>query len=282
MAQRLKRTMRGNPGSKLRLVERDLWLLEGLAKMRFLTTRQLGKLYFNGSRWYPNKRLRRLLDAGLVKAWVRNLAEENVYSITRSGFAAIENGNATSRPKIKIPYGLDENLPHLLAINAVRASLAVTLPDANGEIVWWRSDWELRSHGRERIIPDGLFLVKWHGVKEQAYALEVDNNTRSTRNFLKKILAYDGLQSKAGKIYGIADAIILVSAADPKWLERYRASIKQLRLDRRIWFAPVEQIEREGASAAVWVNGSEKTYSLRDLTFCPYRKDRRFSEHAAK
>ncbi len=266
MAQRIQRTVRGNPKNKLRLTERDLWLLEGLAKMRFLTTRQLGGLYFGGSRWYPTKRLRNLLNAGLIKAWVRNLAEENVYSITRGGLSTVENGDATLGPQIKIPYRLDENLPHLLAINAVRASLAVSLPDANGEILWWRSDWELRAHGREPIIPDGLFFVKWHGLKEQAYALEVDNNTRSTRQFLKKILAYDGIQTRGGKIYGIADAIVLVSAADPKWLERYRASIKELRLDRRVWFATVEQIKREGATGAIWVNGSEAKRRLPELT----------------
>src|SRR5688572_18758264 len=115
-------------GSKLRIKERDLWLLEGLAKMRFLTTSQLSKLYFNGSRWYPNKRLRNLLDAGLVKVWVRNVAEENVYSITRSGFAAINDPNAVLPQGTKMPYRLDENLTHLLAINDVRTSLAVSLP----------------------------------------------------------------------------------------------------------------------------------------------------------
>src|SRR5262249_5747231 len=151
--------------------ERDIWILEALAKMRFLTTSQLAKLYFNGSPWYPNKRLRRLLDAGLVKAWVRNLAEENIYSITRSGLAAGENRDETSA-LTKIPYRLDENLAHLLAINDVRTALAVALPESNAEILWWRSDWELRSHGRERIIPDGLFVIKWNGVKDQAYALE--------------------------------------------------------------------------------------------------------------
>jgi len=119
-------------------------------------------------------------------------------------------------------------------------------------------------------------------LNEQAYALEVDKNTRSTRNFLKKILAYDGIQTRGAKIYGIADAIILISAADPKWLERYRASVKQLRLDRQIWFASTEQIKREGATGAVWANGSEKKYSLRDLTFCPYCKDRNFYEIAGK
>src|SRR5262245_48229818 len=168
--ERTRRTMRGTPCQTLRLVERDLWILEGIAQMRFLRTSQLSKLYFDGVRWYANKRLRNLLDAGLVKVWVRNLAEENIYSITRCGLDVIEARDGLL-PKTKIPYGLDENLDHLLAINEVRTSLALTLPEADAEIVWWRSDWDLRAHGRERIIPDSLFVIKWHGLKEQAYAL---------------------------------------------------------------------------------------------------------------
>src|SRR5436190_24303772 len=91
--------------SKIRVTARDLWLLEALAKMRFLTTGQLARLYFNGSRWSANKRLRKRLDAGQLKAWVRNLSEENVYSIIKNGLSAIENENITQPLETKIPYG---------------------------------------------------------------------------------------------------------------------------------------------------------------------------------
>jgi hypothetical protein len=270
---RTHRTVKSPKVCKLRLTARDHWILEALAKMRFLTTSQLARLYFNGSRWSANKRLRKLLDGDQLKVWVRNLSEENVYSITRYGLSVIENGNVTSPLETKIPYGLDGNLEHLLAINDVRTSLALDLPEANGEILWWRSDWELRVHGRERIIPDGLFLIKWQGLKEQAYALEVDNNTRSSRNFVKKILAYASLQTTGKGIYGVSDPIILVGCSDRKWMERYRVSVKQLRLKTRIWFATAKAIKDTGAAGAIWFNGAEEKYSLRDLTFYPYSKD---------
>jgi hypothetical protein len=274
MASRTHRTVRSLKLSKLRLTTRDLWLLEGLAKMRFLTTGQLAKIYFNGSRWSANKRLRKLLDGGHIKAWVRNLSEENVYSITRNGLLAVENGNVSLPLETKIPYSLDGNLEHLLTINDVRTSLALDLPEANGQILWWRSDWELRSHGRERIIPDGLFLIKWHGLKDQAYALEVDNNTKSSRNFLKKILAYASVQNRGTGIYQMADPVILVVGSDYKWLGRYRDSAKQLRLKPRLWFATTKEIKDVSAAGAIWLNGAEEKYSLRDLTFLPYSKDR--------
>src|SRR5262249_24544960 len=154
--------------------------------------------------------------------------------------------NITLPLETKIPYGLDGNLEHLLTINDVRTSLALGLSEANGEIVWWRSDWELRSHGRERIIPDGLFLIKWQGLKEQAYALEVDNNTKSSRNFLRKILAYASAQTRGGRIYQIADPVVLVVGSDHKWLERYRASARGLRIKPRIWFATAKDLKNTG------------------------------------
>ena len=264
MSARTGRTAKSQTKSKLRITERDLWTLEALTKMRFTTTSQLATLFFKRSRWSANKRLRKLLDAGFVNVWVKSLSEENIYSIARKGLGAIE-GRSKASPKRKIPYGLDENLEHLLAINDVRTSLAVNLPQANAEIVWWRSDWELRSHGRERIIPDGLFLIRWHGIREHAYALEVDNNTRSARNFLKKILAYVSSRSLNKTIYGIADPTILVAGCDPKWLDRYSASIKNLSPSGRIWFATIEDIKREAAMGSIWINGTEQKCSLREL-----------------
>ena len=266
---KVKRTSRtvASPGrGSIRITERDLWVLEALAKMRFATTNQLAALFFDGSRWSANKGLRKLLDARLLNVWVRSLSEENIYSVTKRSLTAIEDENFTLSYETKPLRGFDENLNHLLAINDVRTSLVMTLPEAGGEIGWWRSDWELRSHGRERIIPDGLFLINWQGLKEQPYALEVDNNTRSSRNFMKKILAYASLPNRGKGIYGIADPIILIACSDRKWMERYRISVKQLRPNRRVWFATIEEIKREGATGAVWANGSEKRRSLLELT----------------
>lgn len=273
MAVRVHRTVRSPKIYKLRTTDRDLWILEALAKMRFLTTSQLAVLFFEGSRWSTNKRLRKLLDAGLLNVSVRSLSEENIYSITKRGLNTVEENNITLMYSIKTPRGLDENLNHLLAINDVRTSLALSLPETHGDIVWWRSDWDLRSHGCERIIPDALFLIKWHGLKDIPYALEVDNNTKSAKNFLKKILAYASFQARGLSIYGVSEPIVLVACAHPKWMERYRMSVKHLRLNHRISFAAIKDIKDAGAACAIWVTDGAKKYSLRELTFHPYGKE---------
>ena len=83
--RRTKRTCRRRNGAESRRTERDLWVIEALGKMQFLTTRQIARLLFNGSRSAANKRLRTLFDAGLIRVWLRSLTVDNVYGLTPLG-----------------------------------------------------------------------------------------------------------------------------------------------------------------------------------------------------
>jgi DNA-binding transcriptional ArsR family regulator len=65
-------------------------VLDALAKMQFLTTRQIGHLLFNGSRSAANKRLRKLFDAGLVRVWLRSLNTDNIYALAPRGRRLLE------------------------------------------------------------------------------------------------------------------------------------------------------------------------------------------------
>ncbi len=89
---RTKRTSRRTKRSRSQRTDRDLWLLEALAKMQFLTTRQIASLLFNGSRSAANKRLRTLFDAGLIRVWMRSLNMDNVYGLTQRGRRLLQGG----------------------------------------------------------------------------------------------------------------------------------------------------------------------------------------------
>ncbi len=259
-----------NPECRSRLTERDLWILESVGKMRFLTTSQLAQLHFEGSRSAANKRLRKLLDAGLIRSWVRDLAQDNVYSLDRKGLGVLDDPDPGMNHTV--PRGLDGNLDHLLAINQVRISLALGLPGV-GEIAWWRSDWELRSSFRERIIPDALFAIRWESG-EQAFALEVDNCTRSTRTFLRKVLAYRARKSLGQPLYGLREFLILVVGRDEQWLERYRLSVAHARLGSRIWFTSLSDLTTTGTLGEIWRGADEhEKYSLRTVALLPYGKE---------
>jgi len=269
--QRQPRSVRYR-GRQYRLTERDVWLLEALAKMRFLTTGQISGLGFGGSRWAANKRLRKLLDAGLVRVWVRHLAEENVYSIDRMG--ARQLGDPQDDEKApRIPRGLDANLDHLLAINEFRIALALGLEKAAGEIAWWRSDWELRGNVRACVVPDAFFAVRWAG-EERSYVLEADNNTRSVRQFLKKLLSYASLLERGGGAYRAANLNMLVVTRDAGWLERYRQALRILPIRSHVWFTTLAEAKEERAVGRIWKRtGEDSEYSLQELSSLPYGKE---------
>jgi len=255
-----------------RVTERDTWILEALAKMRFLTTRQLARLFFQGSKWSANKRLRKLFDAGLVKVWLRSLSEENVYSLTQKGRGLISQ--EVLKAGAQVPRGLDGNLEHLLAINQVRISMALGLPKIGGEIAWWRSDWELRAQGKARTIPDALFEVRWGTGEARIFALELDNNTKSQRGFLKKILGYLSVHGRSESLYGVRDFITLVVGSDAAWVEKYREALAGSDLVTRIWFTTMEKLEERGVESEIWkAPGTEENYSLQKIGSLPYGKE---------
>lgn len=270
--RRQVRTVAHTDAASLRLTERDTWILDALTRMRFLTTTLLSLLFFAGSRDAANKRLRRLLDGGYVKAWVVSLARDNVYSLTRRGFAAL--GATAEHAPASTPRSLDGNLDHLLAINTVRVALARTLAGAaEGELVWWRSDWELRTHRGQRTIPDALFAVAWPDGAERVFALEVEHHTRAPRSFQAKLLRYASASYRPGSLLGQTSPVVLVVGLSPTWLARYRAALAALPLPLAVGCATLGDIERAGAGA-VWRSPTIDTpLSLRTLATLPYRTE---------
>jgi hypothetical protein len=268
-----------HPGRSLRFTERDRWLLESLAKMRFLTTSQLARLGFGGSCWAANKRLRKLLDGRLVRVWLRSLADENVYSVTPAGSTAAADGSEES--DAVVPRGLDGNLDHLLAINTVRIALALGLSDIGAEITWWRSDWDLRARVQERVIPDGLFAMRWESGREQVFALEVDNRTKSLRAFVAKVLRYGALLAHGRGLYGLGGIVTIVVGRDARWVSRFRQSLAHMRLDSQVWFAVLADVEAQGPLGQIWkAPADESAHSLREVGYLPYGKERAKNENS--
>lgn len=247
--------------------ERDRWILEALAKMRFLTSTQIAKLFFGGSRSITNRRLRRLFDAGLVRVWVRNLAQDNVYALAPSGRNDLEEFEDPAA-SLSCPRRLDGQLDHLLAINSVRIALAMSLTD--GVLAWWQSDWELRRYGSDESVSDARFAISWPGTGELRYALEVEYHTRSPRTFLRKMLRRARTQTGALR-NRTDDAMVLVVGRHPSWVERYRQAVATLTIGHGVWFSTLTEVEQEGADAAIWRPASgEQSAQLRALTNCPY------------
>lgn len=275
LRQRMKRSLKRPGGSRHLQTDRDLWLLGALAKMRFLTTRQIACLLFGGSQSAANKRLRKLLDNGCVRVWVPNLNRDNIYGLAPQGRSLLLNESEELEPALRCPGRMDGRIEHLLAINSVRIALAIGLPGSDGELMWWRSDWELRAHSRQRTIPDALFVVRWPDVGDQVFALEVEHGTRAPRSFQGKLLRYGAAARRPGGIYGETNPIVLVIGHSPTWLARYRAAVAMLPLPINVGFAALDEIERHGPVGIIWqARAGNARYSLRTLATLPCRKER--------
>ncbi|MGH7489863.1 MAG: replication-relaxation family protein, partial [bacterium] len=242
MTRRASRRHRRAEKCALRLTKRDPWILEDLAKMRFATTGQLARLHFGESRSAANKRLRRLLDAGLVRVWVPRLDGENIYGLASPGMRLLGESDPRER---SAPRGLDGNIAHLLAVNSVRVAIAVTIGELGAELDWWRSYWELDACFKEPVIPDALFRVRV-ADRHQVFALELDRTTPAPKAFLRRILNYEAM---GGRGYGVSELAILIVGSHG-WLERYRLLVAQHPLRIPLWFASLSDIVTEGALAS--------------------------------
>lgn len=262
---RQSRSQRRAEPTHVRLQERDLWILEGLTKMLFLRSSQISKLYFNDSRWAAQKRLRKLLDRKLIRVWVKGLSEENVYSLDRAGAKYLAEVNELTETPFA-PRGLARNINHLLYINDVRVALALALPGEDGELISWRSDWELRDGGK-KLIPDALFAVRFANDEPRTVALEVDVNTRSPQYFLKKIFRYETRYQDSEK------PVVLIVGRDPKWTERYRNCLRDRRVDIQIVFTTLELIRQEPMGNIWSLPRSTEEVSLRTLLSSPYGRE---------
>jgi len=266
---RQSRTERRAGATAVLISDRDLFILEALGKLRFATTRQLTVIAF-GSTSATNKRLRKLLDAGLVRAWVRSLTDENTYALTVAGRSVLRRNQAVES-EYQAPRRLDGNIDHLLGINTVRVSLASQLSTSGAELCWWRSDWELRAQATTRVIPDAIFQIEWEDGERLTASLELDHHTKSPRRFLKKVLGYASMRQR-GTLFGASDFAILVVGHNARRMDRYRTSTAHVIGRFAIWFTTIGQLQ-QNALGPIWEPLSGERQSLRDLRTLPYGKE---------
>jgi hypothetical protein len=259
-ALRARRTERRSSSPVLRVTDRDLAVLHGVGRLKFATTGQLAKLAFHGSRSAANKRIRRLFDAGLIRAWAPRLDGENIYGLTPRG-ARLLGEPESDRSAWPTPRGLDGNIAHLLGLGSVRVAFAVTLGEIGLELSWFRSYWELEARFAEPVIPDALFQISGENGR-QVFALELDRTTPSPQAFARRILNYEAM---GGNGYGVSGMTVLVVGSREGWLERYRQRIAQHPIRIPVWFATFGDVEAQGAQASWRSIRGELAPSLRAL-----------------
>ncbi len=187
---RTRRTDRKIRAPRVQVTMRDRTVLEALQSMKFLRTSQLGALCFGRCNSTVRLRLRKLMDYGLIRAWVPDLNAENVYSLTKKGASVVQGEEDLERLPLSIPRRLDRRLTHLLSINSFRISLVAALSTSNGEILSWLSDWQLKRPAVHSLVPDALFMLRRQEQQRQ-FALEMDlGGEPATTVFATKLKQY--------------------------------------------------------------------------------------------
>lgn len=201
------RRKRGVP----QLRSRDVDILLALAKMRLLRTSDIARLFFSAT-GTAQKRLRRLFDAGLVRAFVPELAAENRYALTALGHALLVEaaGDDDVPPLLPTPRVDSRRLTHLDMLNGFRIVLARSAPDLGASLNRFRPEWELRAEDpHAAIVPDALLTLDEFG-KRYVVALEVDVGTESPQLVLKKLERYAAARIQRRAIFGVSQVAPLI------------------------------------------------------------------------
>lgn len=190
MVERAPRTRRAGK-VQVRATDR---LLAGLLALRALgaaTTADLTLLLNFPTRNSANKWLRRVYDAGLVRAHVEDLAADNAYTLTREGWkylithldAPVEFGT----------FSPVEPTPHRLLRARLWSLVAVALGQAGGALRAWPEE-ALRPLGSP-VVPD-LLLEVGQGRGTQTIAVESDTGSESPAQLRVKLSRYADLRGQ--------------------------------------------------------------------------------------
>lgn len=209
-----------------RVQSRDLDVLLALAKMRLLRTSDLTRLFFD-AKGTCQKRMRKLFDAGLVRAIMNDVSDENRYALTPMGHAfLIEAQDDTVPPWRPPPRVKGRELTHLDLLNACRIALAKGAAATGGSLVRFTPDWELRSQSPlADLIPDAAVVLELPSRRLEV-ALEVDAGTIAPSLVAKRLAKYEARRMMRAPVFGLAAPVVFLVAVTPR---RARSLARALR-----------------------------------------------------
>jgi len=184
--------------------------------MRLLRTTDLADLFFD-AKGTCQKRLRKLFDAGLIRAIVADLAAENRYALTPLGHAFLVEAQDDAPPWRPPPKVRGRDLVHLDLLNRYRIALAKGVAALGGALVRFAPDWELRSQAPQaELIPDAAVVIALPEVGRLELAVEIDAGTMPPTVVAKKLAKYDAHRMMRAPIFGLAAPRVLLVAVTPR------------------------------------------------------------------
>lgn len=177
------------------LVERDLKILNTVARFGLTSSRHLTDLYFNGVANTAHKRLRALFNAGNLQTHLLlGSAAPTLYTLTPQGQKALKEHNPSMGELPPIPRSLDvADLKHRLAIIDFRVALILAIRQMPGvRLLHFLSGAEAIAQAKAAglaMLPDAFVLLEKQG-DQILFQLEMDLGTESLPVWAQKAKAY--------------------------------------------------------------------------------------------
>lgn len=168
----------------VRLTNRDERMLAKLVPARWLTTRQVRRLFFaDASLSAARRRLRKLAGARYLRAYREHRMAEALYTLGPKGEVVLEEKGLDFRRE-QTPR---KQLAHFVGVNDLR----IAVERSSTPVVYFFAAWELASLGwTYRVIPDAVFALD--GGKRRTFLAEYDRSNEPVHDFAKKLRCYQG------------------------------------------------------------------------------------------
>lgn len=253
----------------MRLVERDIKILEAVADYRILRQDHIQQLFFS-SKSTAQYRLSHLYHHGFLQRHFLPVYagwSPTLYTLDKRGVALLRHECGLERVTVWDSENGHEFLSHTLAINDVRVAITLACQDADYTLVQWKSEADLKADydrvtitnekGKEQsisLIPDSYFTIETPQGKTSCF-LEMDMGTMTVGRFATKIRAYLAY-TKSGayqKRYQTKSLRVLTITTSQTRCINLIAASESVGGDRRFLFSTKEQTVRETAlHSPIW------------------------------
>ena len=249
-----------NDGPRFVLQKRDVHLLRELQYLRIVDREQVKTVCNFGSGSRTTRRLRKLVDAGLLRRVFLGTTAggaKALYSLSEKGARVAEVPHRGFRRTPDQALVGDFFVKHQLAVNNVYCALKYgTPPLPNVTFKRWLSFQQPIRPGL-RLIPDGY--VEFQTPSEIVAAfLEVDLGHERLKIWKQKVENYFelALSGQFPTLFGPKRSRTLVIAHSPGRMLSIR-KVAAAVTDRIFWFSSPEAIGREGIFGPIWLRPRE-------------------------
>ena len=230
------------------LSARDLSVLQALRKYRFLTSNQVGRLYFTNCSTKTSRTrnqnllLKRLSDHGLIRPLARRIggyqggSSVQIWYLTEAGYRLLTLNTPGEHKRKRFSEPSPMFLEHTLAIAECvvqltlicRNSHDLSLEAVDTEPSCWR---KYKTDSRVCYLKPDIFVVTSYEKYEDSWFIEIDLSTESLSQIIDKCNAYleyfyTGIEQKETGVFPIVTWVVKDSARKEKIKQCIRENIK--------------------------------------------------------